>query len=113
MKKSLFIFLILAGGTFYSAAQEKSSSKLVRTEANGIQVYEATGNETVVPNELVISPTRTINDWNMEECENALYFIDLKIEKMKENEGNENQILEYEAQKVLINERMNSLTSKK
>lgn len=112
MKKKLLFFFLFVGGTFYSNAQEKTPLKLVRTEPNGIQVYEASGNETLISNEQLNSPSRNLNDWNLEECENALYFVGLKIERMKENEGNELQIQEYEAQKVLIQDRMKTLNSK-
>lgn len=114
MKNKLLLIIFTTTISCISIAQEKSELKLVRVESNGVQVYEASGNETFVSNENEqISPTRTLNDWDVEECENALYYIGLKIEKMKENEGNEHLILEYEAQIVLINERLNSLNSKK
>lgn len=109
MKKKILVVFLLACGSYNSFAQEKSQLILVRTEPNGVQVYESVGNEGKAENIQVNTPVRSMNDWNLEECENALYFIRLKISSMKENEGNELFIQDYEAQIVQINEKIKSL----
>lgn len=111
MKRELLLVFLFVGGTYSLYAQQTAQLKLVRTEPNGVQVFESTGVEKNQISETVNPPSRSMNDWNKEECENALYFINLKIDKMKETEGNELLIQDYEAQKARINERMNSLIS--
>lgn len=109
----------MAMGTSTLFAQEKSSSelKLTKTESNGVLVYEAPGNKNpeVVQNSVSSEPRseRTIADWDLEECENVLYHIDLKIEKLKETESEtETEQLDlYQAQRAAIIARIELLSN--
>ena len=111
MNKNHLLILAFIGISFLSAAQEKSP-KSVRTEPNGVMVYEAQGNESVTPITILSNPTKSMNDWSLEECENALYYIELKIQALKTAQNNAVSIKEYEAQKKLIQERVVLLNAK-
>jgi len=108
-KKILFIFLFVSKA-FFTFSQTQNSHILVRTESNGVQVYESVGNESLSEISFTNIPVKTLSEWNLEECENALYYIGLKIEETIVFGANEFEFQEYEAQKILIYERINSLS---
>ncbi len=109
----LLLLAVLGSSALY--AQEKSTTelKLSKTESNGIQVYEAPGNKNPGATPIQTPAERTINDWNLEECENALYYLDLKIEKSKEYEGEPEveQRKHYEIQRQAILARIQVLSN--
>lgn len=114
MKMKLLLFPMLLSGSFALQAQEKSQSNYVRTEPNGVQVFQATGVEATPPQvEQVKTTPSAIADWDKAACENALYFIQLKQELLIGKEDGAERNIYYEEQKVLINARLKELTSLK
>lgn len=73
MKKLIVCLMTIAGSAPLMAQQTE-----VKTLANGVQVHQAKGNEERLP-EVVAPEVRTINDWNLSECIDALTAIDGKI----------------------------------
>lgn len=114
MKLRLLLICFSVGGSFYYSAQENSKSKLVRTESNGVQVYEAQGNEAPVSiaNPQQNNVVRTVSEWDLEECDNSLYFIQLKIESLKEQSNSAMEIEKLQALVIEINSQKSYLLSK-
>jgi len=114
MKLRLLLICFSIGGSLYSSAQENSKSKLVRTESNGVQVFEAQGNEVPAlnANSQEITVGRTISDWDLEECDNSLYFIQLKIESLKEQSNSALEIEKLQEMVIQINSHKSYLLSK-
>lgn len=112
--KILLLALMLMSGSLALYAQEKTESNYVRTEPNGIQVYQATGVETTLSqkNQAINSPL-TISDWDQAACESALYYIQLKQELLIGKEDAAERSKYYEEQKALINARLKELNSLK
>lgn len=110
MKLLLLVLLSTVNNAVF--AQSQTLSQPIRTESNGVKVYEATGNEgpvvTIEPKTVV---SKTINDWSLLECQDALYFIDLKIEEIKGSNIDIDQIELYEQQKLQIIARKQFLIS--
>ena len=107
------LLLLFISGCFAVSSQTVSKNKPVRIETNGVQVYEAIGNEnSLIINEPLAVVSKTINDWSLVECQDALYYIDLKIQLLKDSGVEFDQIDFYEQQKNLINERKLFLMSK-
>ena len=107
------LLLLFTSGCFAVSSQTASQNQPVRIESNGVQVFEAIGNEnTIITNEPLAVVSKTINDWNLVECQDALYYIDLKIQLLKESGVDLDQMAFYEQQKNLINERKQFLMSK-
>jgi hypothetical protein len=114
MKMKLLLFPMLLSGSFALQAQEKTQSNYVRTEPNGVQVYQATGVETTLPKvEQVQTTPIAISDWDKAACESALYYIQLKQELLIGKEDAAERNIYYEEQKALINTRLKELTSLK
>ena len=109
------LLLLMALGSSTLFAQEKSSSelKLTKTESNGINVYEAPGNKNPEVVSVIIPAERTLNDWDLEECENALYHVDLKIENLNESasEVEMEQLNIYKTQRTAIIARIELLSN--
>lgn len=114
MKMILLLALMIMSGSLALHAQEKSQSNYVRTEPNGVQVYQATGVETTLSQKgQAINSPLTISDWDQVACESALYYIQLKQELLIGKEDAAEQNKYYEEQKGLINTRLKQLTSLK
>ena len=108
------LILLMTFGTFNLFGQESSPTpKHIKTESNGIQIFEAPGNHNKVTQPLDSPESSAIKDWSLEECENALYYVDLKIENSKENDSEiEREQLElYETQKSAIIARIKLLSN--
>jgi hypothetical protein len=110
--KYLLLLLLTTGNVVVFS--QNTADKPIRIQPNGVQVFGAKGNENPIePQEKKIVIEKSINDWSLVECQEALYFIDLKIEGLKESGVDLNQISVYEQQKMLINERKQILISNK
>ena len=108
------LLLLFTSACFAVSSQITHENQLVRIEPNGVQVYEAKGNEnSSVINQNPVIVQKTINDWTLVECQDALYFIDLKIESIKESGVDLAQIAIYEEEKSEIVERKQFLISNK
>ena len=110
MKSTLITLSILC--VFTSSAQDKSEP--TRIESNGVKVYQAIGVEdsSVQTYQSVtqeLNPVRNLEDWNLEDCENALYYIDLKINSLVEEEGSVEEIEKYIVQIAAIETRKQQL----
>ncbi len=110
MKSTLITFSLLC--VFTSGAQEKNEP--IRIDSNGVKVFQAEGIENAThlsekPSSIESNSQRNIKDWNLEECENALYYIDLKINSLVEEGGNFEAIKEYELQVAEISVRKQEL----
>jgi hypothetical protein len=102
---------MLISGSLALYGQEKTQSNYVRTESNGIQVYQSEGVETTLPQveEIKTAPT-TIDNWDKGACESALNYIQLKQELLIGKEDAAEQNNYYEEQKALIMARLKLLT---
>lgn len=106
---SMIFFLMIS---FFVYSQENKQVHYLRTEQNGIQVYESTGVErNTLTASVVERKVKTIADWSLDDCDNALYFLGLKIESVKQEAGNQEQLQLYLKEKERIEERKNELTS--
>lgn len=77
------------------------------TQSNGVVVHEASGVEVKMEPTTIITPVvRTINDWTLPECIDALNFLELK----KAEVGPDEQVT-YQVQQQLINDRIRVLKS--
>lgn len=110
--------LLLLGSCFacscFIFSQEVVSPKLVSVESNGVKTYSAEGFESQsasenTSNESLERPVRTMNDYSLEEIDNQLYSVDLKLEHVKASQ-NQYAIDEYEKIKTQLLERRKELT---
>ncbi len=93
--------LLLTGALSMSLFALKAQT----TQPNGVIVNEAIGVEgKILPQTKIESVTRTINDWNLAECIDALHVLELKI-----NEASTEEKISYSNQIELIKERMKEL----
>lgn len=108
---SVVIFLVCI---CFSYSQEKDPNTILRVESNGVVVYKPIGvehtlgikSETVFPvAEERVTPFKTIDDLSMEELEEKLYYINLKLEKAI-NEDSTDDIIRYKEEKHLTEGRI-------
>lgn len=98
---------------------QTSTVRYVRTEPNGVQVYESIGNEGVLKQDYSVpaSPAkREVEDFNLSECRDAIYHIDNKIEVVKaapDNPERKERLDTYEKWKRRVLDRIEVLTSNK
>ncbi len=106
MKRIHLAVISLMCGVF-AYSQEKNSGTILRVEPSGIVVYKPVDmeqtlgikSEAVVPvTEERIVPVRTLDDLSVEELEERLYYIELKLEKAI-NEDNTDDIIRYKEEK--------------
>lgn len=112
MKKACYLLVFLCSATI-SFGQTSVETKQVKTQSNGVVVHESAGNEgfnaSSQPQAVVV---RTIQDWTLPECIDALRVIQEKLimlEGSAEYEASKATILEQQA---LIEARKQSLLSK-
>lgn len=79
--KIIGIFLLTFPVLFF----ENLSFGQSKTLENGVTVFEATGNETLL-NTTPQPINRTVNDWNLAECIEALRSIDEKCSMISQEE---------------------------
>ncbi|MBI3237820.1 MAG: hypothetical protein HYZ43_03085 [Flavobacteriia bacterium] len=111
MKKAcyLFTFLCLTTASF---GQNAGQTKEVKTQSNGVVVHESAGNEGLYVASKPQVIVRTIQDWTLPECIDALRVIQEKLimlEGSEESKAHRDAILEQQA---LIEARKQSLLSK-
>jgi len=113
MKKIYFI-LVCCFFFCISYSQEKKESTILRVEPNGVVIYKPIDVEqTLGIKSKEIShtkeekaPPKTIDDFSLEELEEILYYINLKMETIPNIEDNADDIKNYVAQKRLIEEKI-------
>lgn len=110
-KYPLIVFFLLFSVFLYS--QENEQVKFLYTAPNGVRVYESTGvqSEKKVLKTTEVK-TRTVSEWSLDDCNNALYYIDLKINEVKDNPEATDQLKAYQEKVTEILKRKQELTSK-
>lgn len=112
MKKIYFILLCCSCFSI-SYSQEKKEGTVLRVEPNGVVVYKVIDVEQTLgikskdisdTKEEKISP-KTIDDFSLEELEEMLYYINLKMKTITDIENTEEDIKNYEEQKRMIEEK--------
>ncbi len=110
-------YLLLAFLTFsnLSFSQKNNTElKLIKTNETGIQVYESGGVEGFKKSEdnRQNSPIerKPISEWTMEECDNVLYSVNLKINALEKEGFPESEIAEYRKSKTEILQRKDLLS---
>ena len=110
--KNTTVFIVFVLTTGLSFAQGGQEIKQVSTQSNGVIVNESAGNEGFVVKVTPVSPViRTINDWTLPECIDALRAIDEKIMYLDNTVANEQRRLAYLDQKTLVEKRKELLMS--
>jgi len=113
MKKIYFI-LLCCSCFCTSYSQEKKEGTVLRVEPNGVVVYKPIDVEQTLrikpkdisyTKEEKASP-KTIDNLPLEELEEMLYYINLKMETITDIEDNNEDIKNYEKQKRLIEEKI-------
>ena len=96
---------------------QATTVRYVRTEPNGVQVYESIGNEGVLKQDysVPVSPVkREIEEFSLSECRDAIYHIDNKIEAVKatpETPERKERLDTYEKGRKRVLDRIQVLTS--
>jgi hypothetical protein len=111
MKKACYLFVFLCSVTT-SFGQNGTETKQVKTQQNGVVVHESAGNEGFYAAQPQVVVVRTIQDWTLPECIDALTVIQEKLimlEGSAEYETSKAAILEQQA---LIEARKQSLLAK-
>jgi hypothetical protein len=83
--------------------QNSNQTKPVATQSNGVIIHESAGNEGFVQPVTTVSPeVRTIADWTLPECIEALRIVDEKMAKLTESEEDLERRRYYLEQRSLI-----------
>lgn len=91
MKITTFIVLSCSlGNAFYSAAQSTQPAN-----SPGVIMLQAKGVENPPVQAVKSNPVRTISDWNLAECDQALQHIDEKLRDLSKEESDYASILNY------------------
>lgn len=104
----LAVFVTIAA---FSFSQNGSRTKQVSIQSNGVVVHQSAGNEGFVEPVYTQSEVRTLEDWTLPECIDALHAIDEKMALLGTSEEDRAQLAQYQAQRVLVEQRRNALIS--
>jgi hypothetical protein len=110
----LFIFSFMVSCASFG---QTSTVRYVRTEPNGVQVYESIGNEGVLKQDYSVpsSPAkREIEEFSLSECREAIHHIDSKIEVIKatpDGPERKEKLDTYEKGRKRVLDRIEVLTS--
>ncbi len=113
MKKHIIVIISFMG-VWVSYSQEKEASAILRVEPSGVVVHKPVGVENSVDATSVSiqkNPIRTIDDFSVKELENMLFYANLKLEKVKDDGGAEEDMLYYEEQRQLIEDKLKAKES--
>jgi len=106
------VFIMFISTATLSFAQGGQEIKQVSIQSNGVIVNESAGNEGFVVKSTPASPViRTINDWTLPECIDALRALDEKLAYLENVVANEQRRLAYLEQKTLVENRKELLMS--
>lgn len=111
--KRRYITVISIMFACFSYAQEKGSGTILRVEPNGVVVHKPVDvehtlgikPEPVSPKEKKARPVRTLEDLSLEELEERLYHIDLKMENSEPSDD----FNRYKEQKQLTEDRIRNI----
>lgn len=95
-------------------SQQSNPLRQVAQQSNGILIHESAGNEGFVrPADPSPAPViRSVSDWSLPECEDALRFVAEKLAMLTDSEEDAAQRARYLAQRDLIEQRRNVLLNK-
>mgnify|MGYP003407422216 FL=1 len=108
MKKKYFIVIALVM-TFSSYSQDQ---KILRTEPNGVVVYKPIDVETtqgIVKEDFKTNPSRSINDLTVEELNDMLYYLNLKIKSIEQTTENASSLDSYIEERQQVRKRIQTL----
>lgn len=108
MKKRAIFFLFLCG-TGTSFAQSTAQTKQVSTSQNGVVVHESAGVEGFYTPPGPQVTVRTIDDWSLAECIDALKAVDDKLSTLGYSEEDQASRTTYLAEKQKIEARKEQL----
>lgn len=106
------VILVCLGLTlsFLGQSQENTAPKVVKvkTAKNGINVYKSKGveNESKVDDDTKLKARKPISAYTLEECENAIYFVRLKLKKAIEDNENARIVNEYKTTLSALEDRL-------
>lgn len=103
MKKSILVCLVVWSLPVIGHSQTNSTQL-----PNGVVVHESVGVEGVVVKSENQVTTRSVDDWNLAECIDAMRFIDLKLAESDDTEKEK-----YRSAKLLLQKRIDFLTTTK
>jgi hypothetical protein len=104
----IFSVFVFVASSYY--AQNGSETRQVTTQSNGVIVHVSAGNEGFVPAAASSAqPVRSIDEWTLPECIDALRVIDEKIEQTGTSEQERPAREAYFQQKTLIEKRKAAL----
>lgn len=90
--------------------QNGNQTKPVATQSNGVIIHESAGNEGFVQPVAAVSPVvRTISDWTLPECMEALRIVDEKMAHLTESEEDAERRRYYLEQRTLIEQQKDYL----
>lgn len=105
---------ILAFAFTCQAQEDKGKGKLVRTEPNGVEIYEAPGvvrpeDAVITAQPIVRTPAPTFLELSKSELETRLYDVERKLTLAREEEDPE-RIAVYEDEKQKTLDRIEAVT---
>ncbi len=100
MKKTLLVWCGCCALSISASAQNASQT----TQPNGVVVHESIGVEGKVEQTTPVTIVRTIDDWSLAECIDAMTFVDIKL-----IEASDEDKPRYLEQKAVIQKRIDSL----
>jgi len=111
------VLFVLSFVVSYASFGQTTTVRYVRTEPNGVQVYESIGNEGVLKQDYSVSASpvkKEIEEFSLSECKDAIYHIDNKIQAIRATPDSpeRKEILDaYEKGKKRVLDRIEALTS--
>lgn len=112
MKKTCFLLLCLCSVST-SFGQNAGQAKQISTQSNGVIVHESAGNEGFYTSpESKVVAVRTVQDWTLPECIDALTAIQEKLFMLEGSAEYETAKVAILEQQALIEARKQSLLSK-
>ena len=101
---SVFVFTAVL-----SYAQNGSETRQVTTQSNGVVVHESAGNEGFILSQTSGTQVRTIEDWTLPECIDALQQLADKISALGSSEEDLRTLQSYTEQQLIIEKRRDVL----
>jgi hypothetical protein len=101
---SVFVFTAVL-----SYAQNGSETRHVTTQSNGVVVHESAGNEGFILPQTSETKVRTIEDWTLPECIDALRHIADKMSTLGSSEEDMRTRQLYTEQQLIVEKRRDVL----
>jgi hypothetical protein len=113
-KKVVLLSILFTSQSVFGQRQTVEPQK-IRTTETGIEIYQGVGvegnvNQNLKTNENQLPP-KSVNEYNLIECENSISDLTLKIEALKFNVSEGDRIRTYEALRSQLIQRKQFLTS--